>query len=274
MKKIFYTVAVVLITALWVACEPGTESESVGTLLTSADQLQAEVTSVVVNGKNANKVQVKCSSPVVCQWTDGVSTLSSNEGELTLLLVGNQTVTLTAMAADGKKYTKDFSVNVEELAFAVPPEYALFCGSGEKVWTWAPTDCFGNGGDSDTGPAWWILQPADIAEQCTGKNLPADGAGASMKFVLKGKQMIKTSADGATAAGIFDFDMTAGRSGWSIGTLTLTGTNILCGYDFNDAAFQPWTTYDIISLDNNKLVIGAQEHDPNTNYWYWVFNAQ
>jgi hypothetical protein len=273
MKNLVYTAIIICAAVFGMACDPIIDSRGTGTSVTSADQIQASVTSVVVNGKQTNKVTLSCSSPVLCQWTDGVNTLSNNDTEMILLIQGKQTITLNALAADGTMFRKTFDVEVEDMYFPVPPEYGYFCGAGEKIWTWAETNCFGNGGSSDVGPAWWILQPADIADQCSGKNLPADGVGATMKFILNGKQMIKTSADGVVSEGKFDFDMSAGEAGWSIGTLTVTNTNILCGYDFNAEGFTPWNVYHIIRLDENTLVLGAQEHAPNSNYWYWVFKA-
>lgn len=274
MKYIFNSIIAGVLTALFLACDPIVDEKGVGEVITSADQIQATITPVVQNGLNTNNVKVSCTSPVSCQWTDGVNLYASSETELTLLLAGSQTITLNALAADGTVFEKKFEYNVESMYYPVAPEYGYFCGAGEKVWTWADTKCFGNGGGSDTGPAWWILNPEDIKEQCVSKNLPLDGKGATMQFILSGKKMIKTTMDGVKYEGKFDFDMTAGTSGWSLGTVTFTNTNILCGYDFNDASYSAWSKYNIIYLDDEKMVLGAQEHAPNSNYWYWVFKAQ
>ncbi|GHT72366.1 hypothetical protein FACS189456_0680 [Bacteroidia bacterium] len=270
MKKIFLSIAVLTAAALWTGCEPIVDKHDAGGGI-AATELQATATAVVQNGKNSNRVYVHCTSPVLCQWSDGVNTLAATEGYLTLLLTGEQTITLTAKTADGATLTKSFTVNVEELTEPVDPVYGQLFGAGEKTWAWASSNCFGNGGDSDNGPAWWILNPAEMADQCSGKNLPADGQGATMKFVLSGKQMTKVTTDGQTFAGRLTFDMSAGKEGWSVGTITFANTNILCGYDFNDATFSAWSTYNIISIDDTRMVLGAQEHDPNSNYWYWVF---
>lgn len=273
MKNLYYSIITLVLVSLFVSCDPIVDEKGVGELITSADQIEATITPIIQNGKNTNKVKVHCTSPVSCQWTDGVNTYTTTETEMTLLLPGKQTLTLSAMAADGKIYEKKFEYNVELMFYPVPPQYAYFCGSGEKKWTWADKECFGNGGGSDQGPAWWKLNPADIKEQCEGKKLPLDGVGATMQFVLNGKKMIKTTMDGVVYEGKFNFDMTNGVTGWSLGTLTFANTNILCGYDFNDAKHAAWTTYNIIYLDDKKMVLGAQEHAPNTNYWYWVFKA-
>jgi len=273
MKNIFYSVLTFVLVTVFSACDPIVDEKGVGEVITSAEQIEASIAPVVQDGKNTNKVKVHCTSPVLCQWTDGVNIYTSSETEMTLLVSGSQTITLTALAADGNTFEKKFDYTVESMYYAVDPEYSYFCGSGEKTWTWAETSCFGNGGGSDTGPAWWILNPEDIEEQCKGKNLPLDGIGATMKFVLGGKKMIKTTMDGQVYEGKFDFDMASGIDGWSLGTVTFTNTNILCGYDFNDTGFAAWSTYNIIYLDDEKMVLGAQEHEPNSDYWYWVFRA-
>ncbi len=275
MKKIFYILLTLILVALFGACNPIENREDVGDLITSVDQVNATVTQVLYNGFKTNKVSVHCTSPVNCQWTDSVNTYCSTDTAVILLVKGTQTITLTALAADGTRFTKNFDVTVDSMRYPVPPQYGYFCGTGKKTWVWADTKCFGNGGDSDLGPAWWILNPSDITDQCSGKDLPADGIGASMNFVLKGKKMIKTSADGSSTTGKFSFDMTnIKKVGWSIGKLTFSNTNILCGYDFNATGYTAWSEYDIIYLDDNKMILGAQEHAPNTNYWYWVFKAQ
>lgn len=274
MKYLSNLIIAVFCTSLFLACDPIVDKTDVGEVITSADQIEAFITPVTHDGLKTNKVKVSCSSPVSCQWTDGVNLYSSSETELTLLVPGVQTITLKALAADGTLLEKTFEYTVESMYYPVDPEYGYFCGGGEKVWTWAETKCFGNGGGSDSGPAWWILNPEDIKQQCVDKNLPLDGKGATMQFILKGKKMIKTTMDGVKYEGKFDFDMTKGTSGWSLGTVTFANTNILCGYDFNDAGFAAWSTYNIIYLDNEKMVLGAQEHSPNSNYWYWVFKAE
>jgi hypothetical protein len=273
MNKLFYIALTFVLVAVFAACDPIVDVQGVGTIITSADQIQATVTPVMDGTLKTNKVKVHCTSPVLCQWTDGVKNYISNDTVMTLFVTGSINVKLTAMAADGTLLTKNFTAAVDEMKYPVAPQYGYFCGSGTKTWTWADAACFGNGGGSDTKPAWWVLNPADLASQYSGKNLPADGLGATMQFTLNGLSMTKTSVGGATAAGIFSFDMTAGKAGWSIGTITFLNTNILGGYDFNATGYTAWSTYNIISLDANKMVLGAQEHAPNSNYWYWVFKA-
>ncbi len=281
MKKIIYSILASLFLALFAACNPIVNSEDVGALVTSADQIQATVTPIVFNGQNTNKVKVHCTSPLLCQWTDGVKTYISNDTAMTLFTAGEQTITLTGLAADGSKYTKDYSVKIDVMKYPVLPQYGYLCGTGTKTWTWAESRCFGNGhayawNPVNTKPEWWVLSPADVTSQCASddKKLPKEGLGATMKFTLKGTKMSKFDADGTLlTSGTFAIDMTADSHSWSTGTMSLTGTNILCGYDFN-GNLAPWSQYAITYLDETTLILGVQEHAPNSNYWYWVFKAQ
>lgn len=279
MKKLIYSIISFAVIAIFSACDPIVDREDVGALITSADQIQATVTPIVFNGQNTNKVKVHCTSPVLCQWTDGVETYISNDTAIVLFVPGTQTISLTALAADGTKFTKDYSVKVDLMKYPVQPQFGYLCGTGTKTWTWADTKCFGNGHayawePVNTKPEWWVLSPADVTTQCAEKGLPKEGLGAKLKFTLKGTQMTKIDADGKTlSTGKFKFNMTPDSHNWAIGTFTLTGTNILCGYDFN-GALAPWSEYAITYMDENTLILGVQEHAPNTNYWYWVFKAE
>jgi len=275
MNKLFYIIFTVIFMALFTSCDPIQEKIGYGDVITSADQLQATITNVMDNNQKTNKVRVHCTSPVNCQWTDGVNTVVGSDTVMTLMATGALKVTLNTLTADGTKLTKDYTVQVDEMKFPIAPQYAYFCGAGSKTWTWTDAEkCFGNGGDSDTKPAWWTLTATDVADQCTGKSLPAEGLGATMKFTLNnGLFLDKTTADNKTTSGKFKFDMTnIKKVGWSIGKLTVTNTNILFGYDINASGNPAFGVYDIIYLDANKMVLSALGKD-GTN-WYWVFKAQ
>jgi len=273
MNKLFYIALTFLFVTFLSGCDPITDIQGVGTVITSADQLQVTITPVMDNALKTNKVKVHCTSPVLCQWTDGVKKYNSNDTVMTLFITGSITIKLNAMAADGTILTKDFVTTVDEMKFPVEPQYGYFCGTGVKTWTWADSGSFGNGGATDVKPAWWILSPADITGQCTGKSLPAEGAGATLKFTLNGLMLDKITADGTVTSGVFSFDMKNIKTvGWSIGKLTLTNTNILFGYDINAAGNPPFSVYDIIALDANKMILSALGKD-GTN-WYWVFKAK
>lgn len=259
--------------ALCVACDPVENRDSIGGAIT-AEQLDITATPVVIDGKNSNKVILENHSPVLSSWDYGIGTSTRAYEEVLMVITGESKIKFTGLNPDGSKITKDLTVKVDELSFEVAAQYAYLCGTGQKTWVWDTEKCFGNGGDAEVGPAWWTLTPADVAEQCKGKGLPADGAGASMTFTLQGMKMVKTSADGAKTEGTFSFAMKGTSEPKGIGLFTVKNTNILCGYDFNAADVAPWSEYTIVSLDNNTMVLGAKEHAPNTNYWYWVFKAK
>ena len=280
MKK--YINLLVIALSMFASCEPILDRGGIGDVINSVEQLEATVTPVmngtkttnkVVVTKTTNKVVVNCTSPVVCQWSNGVKTYNTNNTELLLFIPGSQIVSLKAMTNDGKVLEKNFTVNVEEMTFPVPPEYAYFCGTGEKTWTWAETKCFGNGhayawDPVNTYPEWWILSPSNVTSQCSGKGLPNEGAGATMTFTLVGMKMsLKDASGNVISSGNFDFDMAPDGHNWSIGTLSLKNTNILFGYDLN-GGLVPWTQYSIMEINDNVLRLGAKGADA---YWFWVF---
>jgi hypothetical protein len=275
MKKIFYITFTLVLMTVFASCDPIENRLDSGTVITAAE-LQATVTPLVVGGKNTNKVRVKCTSPVLCKWTDGVKSYVSNDVDMILFVTGQQTIKLTAKTADGSFITKSFPVTVDKMEFPVEPQYGYLCGPGSKTWTWASTKCFGNGhayawDPVNKLPEWWVLSPADVTTQCTEKGKPAEGLGAKMRFTLVDLKHEKISSTGAVlSTGAFSFNMLADSHNWSTGTLTFVGSNILFGYDLN-GSLAPWSTYDIMALDSSQLVLGAKGADGT--YWYWVFVA-
>jgi hypothetical protein len=284
MKNIFYIITAFVVISLFPACEPIVEEVNIGEVITSEDQIMAEVNSVVVDGKKTNKVTVKCTSPVACQWTDGVNTLSSNYGELILLIEGQQTIEFKAMAADGTIFTKEFNVTVEVMLYPVPPAYGYFFGSGSKTWVWNSAD----GWEApDGGPAgaiimsgaspsssrdYWGWAPEDLATQCEENGYPAEGAGSKMELTLKGKKIVKYDSEGVVVGkGSINFDMTPTDVYGSLGTLTFVDTNILFPYDRNNNAPWSFSTFTITYLDDDHLMLFT----PSSNGgWYYVFNAE
>jgi hypothetical protein len=290
----------IAVTTTFVACEPYVVSEGVGKIVTSVDEIQATVTQVVENGKNTNKVNLACTSPVLCQWTDGVNLVNANEGEM-LLTEGQHTVVLTALAAEGNKFTKNFPVTVDEIAYPVPPEYAYFCGTGEKIWTWveAPAVCWGLGTEMDVSPMSGYGYPVVAALPNPSVYLycvylptmnyalsqesldPESMNYATMKFELDGMKLSKKDVYGTElSSGRFSFNMNEQKKSGAISTLTLTNTNMLFGYDIGFVAgitdappLAPWTEYHIMSLNATTMVLSARSHGSAPYYYFWVFRA-
>ena len=139
---------------------------------------------------------------------------------------------------------------------------------GTTVWTWDDTQSryWGNGGwGSDTTPAWWgAPDQADINEQAEGKGMPQDGIGAWFSLSLNG---VETSRGESGSVNVTD---AAAVVGWSIGTMTFTGTVPLLGVLPNDGN-QRCYTYQILKADGEHLVLAAQSIATNTEGWFFCF---
>ncbi|MDR2467022.1 MAG: hypothetical protein LBD35_06475 [Prevotellaceae bacterium] len=279
-KNMICTAAATMILASLISCEPITKEIGAGDAISSVDQIRASVT----QEGNTNKVHVYCSSPVVCQWTDGVNLLTSNEGDLILLVRGAQTIVMTAMAADGKTFTKEFSVNVSDMKYPVDPAYGLLFGSGEKTWVWNTTSGWAApdggpagplimcGGSPSSGRDYWGWTPDDMSSQCEEAGVADEGLGAKMVFALSGKKVSKYDPSGKQISrGSLNFDMTPTSVYGSLGTLTFAGTNILYPRDRNGNTEWSFSSFTIAYLDDEHLMLFT----PSSNGgWYYVFNAQ
>jgi hypothetical protein len=287
MKKIL-TYLIILSTAiLFAGCEPLVNETDMGELITDASQIDATITPVLKDGKVSNKLLVECKSPVLCQWSsDGGKPFIRNNGAMSLSKPGQQTITLTARAADGKMLTKTFPpITVEVMD---EPEWGyLFGQSGAKEWTWN-TNWVVPGTEAidgiNVGPI--ILAPAeptsitDFAAIFAFQTVPADpneGAGAKMKFTLNGTTVTKYNPTGTEIeSGTVMLEVGPTTISGSLGTLTFLNTNVLYPYDVLSGLFfgalgpLPTSTFTICYLDNEHMVLHV-----NANFWgyYYVFTA-
>ena len=273
MKKIVYLIALI-IGAFTVACDPIVDNVGVGDVITSADQIEATVTPVMIGSYNTNKVKVHCTSPVICQWSGGPTVYVSNDTTVLLFVKGEQDIILTAMANDGTTYTKSYTVTVDSMYYDVPEEWGYFCGTSDKTWVWATDNTYsssqwiwGNGDrSSDTAPAWWGRSASDAAED----DIDIDG---TMNFSLDGATFTKVE-DGDTTSGKFSFDMTASTTTQGIGTLTISGgTTILHGISQNDSQATVYT-FDIIKLTDDELILEYSTESNTYEGWFWVFKRE
>lgn len=264
MKKIF--IYALLSCLFLVACDPVEDSKELTGAITADEIVASVVAEVGDNGKTVNKVILDCSSPILCKWTNGVESAVGAHAELKMFATGEQTITLTGLCKDGTYITKDYTVNIEEMKYEIEPQYAYFCGNGEKSWTWDPQieKPWGNGGyKNDMGPTWWTMSPEEIDADIANNNRIqwiGEGVGARMTFVLNGMKIKKSSGK----EGTFSFDMSqkitkTDSEGnvieWSVGKLYTSGTDVLFGMIAND-----WTSateYDILVLDEEKMVLAA-----------------
>lgn len=283
----------------FVACDPIEDREKMTGSIT-ADQIQATVTVEQVNGKNVNKVKFSCSSPISCQWSNGVNVLSASSGELLLFLQGEQMITLTGLNSDGTIVTKEFPVTVDEMYYEVPAEYAMLCGSGSKKWTWDTEvngGAWGNMGyKADSGEnfanngsgTWWSCAPADLADQLShstiGSPTGEENADAYMTWTLSGTKIETFTPSGTLIrSGKFSLNNYSKKEeGWSIGTLTTTAEAILWPWVINWAsspAVHPVaapTEFEVIQLNEEKMVLVVPPADGSS--WseatFWRFKAK
>lgn len=113
MKKIFLIFAAV---CAFAACDPTHEDISNGGHIT-IDELKAKSTVTVdkaASGQNGNVITCSTSAPVNAKWDIGGKEFYSNYAWKKMKL-GEHTVTLTALCADGTVLTTDFSVSCQEI---------------------------------------------------------------------------------------------------------------------------------------------------------------
>ena len=268
-----------LLSIAFFACDPIINRDSIGGAIT-ADQLNISATSVVVNGKNSNKIILTNNSPVLSSWDYGLAVSLRQSDTILLVVPGSATVTFTGLNPDGSKITKDLQVKVDELTFPVPPEWGYLCGSGSKTWVWDETisSCFGNGGYlGNTSPGWWALKIGEINGQALAVG---EGEGASMIFSTNGASLTKNYTNGTPSKkGKFAFDMTkktldGNGAVWAKGKLTTNAVTVLAGFVINENA--NCYSYDILTLDNSKMALACPR--PGAGSWgeatFWMFRAK
>lgn len=258
---------------LFAACEPLENRLPMGNPIT-AEQLDISATPLMINGKRSNKVVMENHSPVLSNWDYGVGVSQKMTDTVLLVIPGDNDIVFTGLNPDGTTITKTLTVNVEELSFPVPKEWAFLCGDGTKEWVWAEGNCWGNGGYLATfgGPAWWVMNKDGVEEQ-----VPGEGPNTGMVFAIKGASLTKNRNDGTNAAGTFSFDMTkekytSGGVLWAIGELKTLGVTVLAGVSPDEGKI-PVNTYDILELTEDRLILAYAP--AGTAEWgaayFWVF---
>jgi hypothetical protein len=263
-----------------VSCEPIEDRLEMKGAVTEADINQyVSVTTEMRNGVSSNFLILKSDGlKALTSFQHGLGTYVGTNGRVQGYVVpGAQDVILTVLNPDGTKITKTYTVNVQE-CFEVESEWALFCGTGSKTWTWDDSvdDPYGMGDAFDWAPNWWQA-PIDDAE----------GKGASMTFSALGATFTKTKTNGSKESGSFAFDMNKtfpSYSSVSKGQLTTTipvlfgkttGDDTGIGSDGKDVR-----VYEIAKLNNDELVLVWVEADmrPDSEGWgqatWWLFKAK
>jgi len=276
MKRLFNYIAILIASITFAGCEAVEDRLDIGGFI-SADQLELTATPVVINGKNTNKVVLNNSSPVLSSWDYGVGTTQKKTDTVLMVVEGDSEIVFTGRNPDGSEITKTLTVNVEDMYFPVPPEWAFLTGGSEKEWEWdeSKPGVWGNGGYlGNVAPAWWTLPIGDIDGQSAN-----EGVGAKMIFSLRGAKFTKVKSDGTTESGTFSFNMaskTMDESGavWAKGKLTLKGTTVLNGISPNEGGAKVYE-YDILVVDDNQLVLSYPEPGAGAwgTAWFWMFRA-
>ena len=113
MKKIFLLFAAV---CAFVACDPTHEDISNGGHITDAELLAMSTVTVdkAASGKNGNVISCFTTAPVNAKWDIGGKEFISNFAKKKMKL-GNYTVNLIAICADGTEVKAQFPVSCEEI---------------------------------------------------------------------------------------------------------------------------------------------------------------
>lgn len=135
MKKI-YSLFALMGALAFTGCEPTEDDYNNNISFMTADQIKATITVEQQNGRNVNKVKVVANNGVPIQITNGVNTAYSSYAELLLFNEGVNTVYVLAQNPDGSVLTKEYEVNVEQMYYEVPEQYAILTGGTSKTWTW------------------------------------------------------------------------------------------------------------------------------------------
>lgn len=120
MKKIFFALS--MLALLYTSCDPSSDDGATGFMENvTAENVQASVTPVQVDGKNTNLIIVENHSPITQQWTaDQLAekqTLSSKAYDTIYVThTGVNVVKLTCKNIAGE-FTKDYTVNVDQIYY-------------------------------------------------------------------------------------------------------------------------------------------------------------
>lgn len=266
-----------LFTVVLTACDPIENREPMGGAIT-AEQLDIKATPVVVDGKNSNRVILENHSPVLSLWDYGLGTTNKAYDEVLMVLTGENKIKFTGLNPDGSKITKELTVNIDVLTETVPAEWALFCGSGSKAWTWDDSKerIWGNGGYlGDVSPSWWGRSVSDIGDETA-----TEGVGAEMVFSVAGATLTKNLSDGTSVNGTFTFDMTKqtlddGKKVWGKGKLSTKNVTILHGISQNEGK-APVYEYDILNLTDTQMTLSYAAAGATSwgEAWFWLFKAE
>lgn len=135
MKKIF--IALSMLTLLYTSCDPSYDSGNTGFMENvTAENVDAKVTPVQVNGKNSNRIVIENHSPITSQWSasqlaEDAVTSSKAYDTIYVTKLGANTISMHCKN-NAVDFTKDFSVNVDEITYLSNELVSRLCVSGSE----------------------------------------------------------------------------------------------------------------------------------------------
>jgi hypothetical protein len=252
------------------ACEPVTDDKEMGNIATEAD-LDITVQSTTPGG---NEIEmINNSRGIASFWNWGVDSSPRQNVKTVLPFLGDIEVTFTGISAGGIMQPVTRTVSITTIDHPVDPTWALIAGDDPagKVWTWDTevAEVYGPGGfGNDKAPAWG---GSALGTEQNGILLSPDD---EIVFNLDGGANVINRTAGATeTAGSFKFDMSKKRETgdakdpyWSIGELTITGTQMLAGVDYYGGSTVV-STFDILALDEDTMILAYAA--PGTPWMAW-----
>ena len=135
MKKIFFALS--MLTLLYTSCDPSSDDGGTGFVENvTAESVQATVKNVQVDGKNTNLVVVENNSPITQQWIASQlaedNTLSAKAYDTIYVTKTGQNVVQMHCKNNAVDFTKDFSVNVDELYYLTSTLQKRLCIDTDK----------------------------------------------------------------------------------------------------------------------------------------------
>jgi len=267
-----------MVAITFVSCNP-IENRMEMTGATTMDKIDkfVSVSQETRDGLKSNYINLNSDGlDALSSWDYGSGSFYGTKGRVQLVLPGENTITFIALNADGTQLTKQFTVTVDS-CFDVPPQWAILCGEGTKVWTWDPSlgeGAYGMGDALNSSSAdWW-------APGLSGK---PEGIGATMSFSVRGVAFTKNLTNGTSVQGTFSFDMSktytnynrsSGELSTSIPVLMGQTTGAATG---NGSGGKDVSVYEIIKLDDDNLWLSWVEPgvDPTQGWgqgtlWFFV----
>jgi len=282
MKKITGLFLITIAALTFISCDPIESRQEAKGAVTDAEINQYVVIEQQVReGKKSNYFSFSVRNlKALTQFKHGLGTYvgAGTNGYIQCFVVpGQQTITAVILNADGTKTEKPYTFNIEQ-CFDVAPEWALFCGTGSKTWTWDVSlgaNMHGMGDVNDNQAGWWCPTPEE--------RVANEGVGASFKLTASGSSLVKTRTDGSTQTGTFGFNMTK-TTGFarSMGFFTTSGATILAA--INTKGGETENKFHIMRLNENELRLlvidmdGRDSYKPDVEGWgqatHWCFRVK